>query len=57
MKSNGGGMPSIAELEERFARSLGKRLEDLTDEEHEAFGVMIAQGLREAATRETEKKD
>ncbi|RTL79131.1 MAG: hypothetical protein EKK29_21940 [Hyphomicrobiales bacterium] len=57
MKPNGGGMPSIAELEEKFASSLGKRLEDLTDEEHEAFGVMIAQGLREAATRETEKKE
>ncbi len=50
-------MPSIAELEEQFAKSLGKRLDDLTDEEHEAFGVMIAQGLREVATREAEKKE
>ncbi len=49
-------MHSIAELEEQFAKSLGKRLHDLTDEEHEAFGAMIAQGLREAAAKESEKK-
>ncbi len=57
IESNGGGMPYIAELEEKFAKALGKRFEDLTDEEHEAFGVMIAQGLREAAAREAEKKE
>ncbi len=49
-------MRSIAGLEEQFAKSLGKRFDDLTDEEHEAFGVMIAQGLREAAANEAEKK-
>jgi hypothetical protein len=47
---------SISELEDQFAKSLGKKLEDLTDEEHEAFGVMIAQGLREAAAKEAKDK-
>lgn len=48
-------MPSIAELEEQFAKSLGKSFDQLTDDEHEAFGAMIAQGLREAAAREAGK--
>lgn len=50
-------MPSIAELEEQFAKALGKSFDDLTDEEHEAFGVMIAQGLREAAVNKAQKKE
>lgn len=50
-------MPSIAELQDKIEKAFGKSLGDFTEEEHEAFGAMIAQGLREAAAKEEAAQD
>lgn len=50
-------MSNTAELQERIEKAFGKRLSDLTEEEHEAFGAMMAQALREAASKNESKED